>query len=498
MEDDTKTGCIEGDCQNGKGTYINADGDKYVGEFKDGKYNGQGTYTWSNKDKYVGEFKDSLFNGQGTFTWSDGRKYVGNWKDDNFNGQGTYIYTDGTKYVGEFKDDYFNGQGTYIYTDETKYVGEFKDDKYNGQGTYTNKSGCEFSGEWIDGELNGEDEFYYDEITNCTEKPLENKDTNEPKPESEPEIEKDYDFGGCTRITRKLYRQMREIVLGNREMEDLDTNEVVKLRTAVEKCVHKYYKQYEKEKPDFEKTVISSLMNVTPEMKIFELKFTPKQIRDIYGESRTMSLNNTIRKVIFESSEKKNLIKEEKKLIKNRFLFSINDLNLNNRRQFNESKKRLNNETINLIRRGYNQRLVKETLLDVMQSLYGGDGTNVITDFKTKLGEKIATQVKNKEEEHNMILSAFNELPEDMVERAIKEKRVDELSSEIATRAIEMYKGQYGTEGLSGLMFASVDENKFKQEVAKLLEPAINDITTKMDEKFKEIQNAVGGITKTA
>ena len=97
-----------------------------------------------------------------------------------------------------------------------------------------------------------------------------------------------------------------------------------------------------------------------------------------------------------------------------------------------------------------------------------------------------------------MILSAFNDLPEDMVERAIKENRVDELSSEIATRAMEMYKGQYGTEGLSGLMFASVDENKFKQEVAKLLEPAMSDITTKMDEKFKEIQNAVGGITKTA
>lgn len=310
--------------------------------------------------------------------------------------------------------------------------------------------------------------------------------------------EPDYDFNGCTRITRKLYRQMRGIVLGNRKMENLDTNEVVKLRTSVEKCVYKYYKQYEKEKPGFEKKVISSLMNVTPSMKIFELRFTPKQIRDIYGESRSMSLNNTIRKVIFESSEKKNLLKEEKKLIKNRFLFSINDLNLNNRRQFNESKKRLNNETINLIRRGYNQRLVKETLLDVMQSLYGADGTNVITDFKTKLGEKIATQVKNKEEEHNMILSAFNDLPEDMVERAIKENRVDELSSEIATRAMEMYKGQYGTEGLSGLMFASVDENKFKQEVAKLLEPAINDITTKMDEKFKEIQNAVGGITKTA
>ncbi len=30
-------GCIEGDCNNGYGTYTWADGDKYVGEWKDGK-----------------------------------------------------------------------------------------------------------------------------------------------------------------------------------------------------------------------------------------------------------------------------------------------------------------------------------------------------------------------------------------------------------------------------------------------------------------------------
>ena len=39
--------CIEGDCRNGNGTYTFANGDKYVGEFKDGKYHGQGTYTKS-------------------------------------------------------------------------------------------------------------------------------------------------------------------------------------------------------------------------------------------------------------------------------------------------------------------------------------------------------------------------------------------------------------------------------------------------------------------
>jgi hypothetical protein len=39
------------------------DGQKYVGEFKDGLPNGQGTFTWKN-GKYVGEFKDEkMWNG---------------------------------------------------------------------------------------------------------------------------------------------------------------------------------------------------------------------------------------------------------------------------------------------------------------------------------------------------------------------------------------------------------------------------------------------------
>ena len=33
-------------------------GEKYEGEWKNGKRTGQGTYTWSNGDKYVGEYKD--------------------------------------------------------------------------------------------------------------------------------------------------------------------------------------------------------------------------------------------------------------------------------------------------------------------------------------------------------------------------------------------------------------------------------------------------------
>jgi len=94
------------------GNQTNADGEKYVGEFKDNKRNGQGTITLSNGNKYVGEFKDGKFNGQGTFTSASGNKYVGEWKDNKRNGQGTFTSASGEKYLGAFKDDKFNGQGT--------------------------------------------------------------------------------------------------------------------------------------------------------------------------------------------------------------------------------------------------------------------------------------------------------------------------------------------------------------------------------------------------
>ena len=70
--------CIEGDCNNGYGTYILENGDKYVGEHKDGKQHGLGTLTWvSGKfagDKYIGEFKDGKQHGQGTSTYANRAK----------------------------------------------------------------------------------------------------------------------------------------------------------------------------------------------------------------------------------------------------------------------------------------------------------------------------------------------------------------------------------------------------------------------------------------
>ena len=140
---------------NGQGTYTFADGDKYVGEYKDGKKNGQGTYIFADGDKYVGEYKDGKKNGQGIYTSASGHKYVGQFRGGDFNGQGTYTSAGGEEYVGHFKDDKFNGQGTYTFADGDKYVGQFKDHKFNGQGIYTSASGKVEEGIWKD------DEFQY-------------------------------------------------------------------------------------------------------------------------------------------------------------------------------------------------------------------------------------------------------------------------------------------------------------------------------------------------
>ena len=66
------------------GTYTYANGNKYVGEFRNAKYHGQGTYTYAGGAKYVGKFKDFFRHGQGTMTYPGGRVDEGIWYYNTF------------------------------------------------------------------------------------------------------------------------------------------------------------------------------------------------------------------------------------------------------------------------------------------------------------------------------------------------------------------------------------------------------------------------------
>ena len=53
--------CIEGDCENGQGTYVFTDGSSYNGEWKDGFPEGSGTLKYINGSVDEGEWTHGLY-----------------------------------------------------------------------------------------------------------------------------------------------------------------------------------------------------------------------------------------------------------------------------------------------------------------------------------------------------------------------------------------------------------------------------------------------------
>ena len=109
--------------------------------------------TYADGNKYVGEWKEGKEHGQGTFTSALGGKYVGEWKDGNYHGQGTYTTAKGDKYVGEYKYGKAGGKGSKTYANGDKYVGEWKNGEMHGQGTKTYANERVQQGTWVNGKL---------------------------------------------------------------------------------------------------------------------------------------------------------------------------------------------------------------------------------------------------------------------------------------------------------------------------------------------------------
>jgi hypothetical protein len=80
--------CLLGDCKNGEGTYLNRNGDKYEGHWKEGVKSGKGTMTYANGDKYEGLWQHDLPHGQGTKTYQNNAPIQkGIWERGVFRGE---------------------------------------------------------------------------------------------------------------------------------------------------------------------------------------------------------------------------------------------------------------------------------------------------------------------------------------------------------------------------------------------------------------------------
>ena len=145
--------CAQGDCSNGTGRMVYANGGSYEGEFQNTKANGKGTafksngdilegiweddylidgtYYYTNGDQYTGTFEktrgiDFIY---GEYIWSNGQIYMGNWKGLRRHGLGAEYWIDGSMYLGEHRNDQRDGPGIMFYPDGTQ-VGGFWENNY--------------------------------------------------------------------------------------------------------------------------------------------------------------------------------------------------------------------------------------------------------------------------------------------------------------------------------------------------------------------------------
>lgn len=114
-------------------------GDKYEGEWNNGKEdghgmivftnsykpNGKGIMYFSKENKYEGEFKDGRPNGKGIMYYSNGDNYEGEWKYGKKNGYGTMVFSNSSikkTYEGQWYADLMCGYGTITYNDGDKCI----------------------------------------------------------------------------------------------------------------------------------------------------------------------------------------------------------------------------------------------------------------------------------------------------------------------------------------------------------------------------------------
>ena len=92
--------------------------------------------------------------GTKTNTFANGDKYVGEYKNDKKHGHGSFSYSNGDKYVGQWKDGKRHGKGTATFANGDNYIAEFKDGKEHGKGIFNRpKKGQKLYGEWKNGEF---------------------------------------------------------------------------------------------------------------------------------------------------------------------------------------------------------------------------------------------------------------------------------------------------------------------------------------------------------
>ena len=157
---------------------VYSDGSTYEGCMKEDRYEGQGSFTTAEGERYVGEYKEGMMDGEFnvymddvhivvSYTMDDMRKercvvvyggkdrYEGS-VDEGMRreGKGRMVFGEGEmrEYEGDWRNDEMEGQGELVWRDGRVYRGGFIGGKYQGKGVMDNGE-WEVQGEWDHGKL---------------------------------------------------------------------------------------------------------------------------------------------------------------------------------------------------------------------------------------------------------------------------------------------------------------------------------------------------------
>ncbi|KND04473.1 uncharacterized protein SPPG_00200 [Spizellomyces punctatus DAOM BR117] len=191
-----------------RATVYMTNGDRYVGEWKDGLKEGNGTYCYASTGAvYEGEWARDLRNGFGTYsvpalpqpvqgktkkpllpslptlktppraqstpgshTGPLRKVYAGSWLDDLRHGRGTCFYEDGSVYDGMWEEDVREGWGRMTYKSSgSVYEGEWHEGMRHGQGVLVLANGDRYEGTFLNDMKEGPGRFIYRTKRQCYE-----------------------------------------------------------------------------------------------------------------------------------------------------------------------------------------------------------------------------------------------------------------------------------------------------------------------------------------
>lgn len=188
--------CISGNCLNGKGVFVDKDGNEFNGEFNNEKKMGKGKILYINGNVYEGNWVMNKPEGDGKIILYTGDIYNGKWYMGEFSGNGIYTVSNGETYTGVYKNGHFDGtvkhyikntnetfiemykDGVFVsskkeeknipastnpnsifvtinYDNGDEYVGYTFNKSREGTGKYTYKTGAFYEGNWANDKING-------------------------------------------------------------------------------------------------------------------------------------------------------------------------------------------------------------------------------------------------------------------------------------------------------------------------------------------------------